>query len=196
VFDGSRETWLHAALRHYGHLVGGMYLNSVLAGLGSLMPSRWLRKLVRARLDPQETESTTIARMAEAQLIDRCLDSVRIDALLILAVGGASAAIYGPRWPIAAGLVLGRALLVSVFDNSYHYGTSLNARADAKNFALPAWACGFLLHTNLHRVHHAFPYLPWRTLPRAAPALARPDAPFVMGVLAQLKGPVPLRRVH
>lgn len=196
VFDPATETRLKASLRHYSHLMGGMYLASAAGGVAAWLPAAWLRRLVRIRLDGSEPESVEIARMAEQQLVARRLSALRLDALLILVVAGATAAAYGRRWAWAAALILGRALLVSLLDNSYHYGTDLKSRGYAKNFALPPWASGFLLHTNLHRVHHAFPYLPWRALPSAAPALAEPDTGFVSGVLMQLRGPIALDRVR
>jgi fatty acid desaturase len=195
IYDPARESWQHAALRHYVHILGGMYVGSVAAGLAILLPRPFVKGLIRAKLPAGDPDLTQMGRVADEQLAGRFLGSIRLDALCVLAVFGGTLLLYASEWPWALAAWAGRAGLVSLTDNAYHYGTPLAGRTYALNFGLPRWASGALLHINLHRVHHAHPQLPWRQIRATSEEEAHIDAGYVRGVLRQLCGPVPLAGV-
>jgi fatty acid desaturase len=87
-------------------------------------------------------------------------------------------------------------LLISVFDNVYHFATPIDRPDFARNLALPPPLQLLFLNINLHRVHHGRPSLPWWALPAQLCASGdRCDAPMLSAALAQFKGPVALHSV-
>ncbi|WKU43319.1 fatty acid desaturase [Streptomyces sp. VNUA116] len=96
---------------------------------------------------------------------------------------------YYARLPAAA--LAGRALVVSLQDNAYHYATPLDAPLQAMNLRLPRPLEAFALGFNLHGVHHRHPGLPWSALrARFAREGGRYDLGWTPAVARQLRGPV------
>jgi fatty acid desaturase len=73
---------------------------------------------------------------------------------------------YGEQGWVLAALCYGRALIVSLNDNVYHYGTPLEEIRRARDLSLMPPMNWFLLNFNLHGIHHSNPRLPWHDLPR------------------------------
>jgi hypothetical protein len=91
--------------------------------------------------------------------------------------------------------VLGRAVLISVADNAYHYGTRLAAPLEAMNLKLPRPLEGFVLAFNLHNVHHQHPGVPWYALRAAFTADGdRFHLGWFDAVGRQFRGPIPADR--
>jgi hypothetical protein len=110
---------------------------------------------------------------------------------LIIAVYGCAFWAFGPRWWVLVAALGGRAFIVSVADNAYHYGTELDAPLEAMNLRLPRPLKLLVLAFNLHGVHHKYPGLAWHSL-RAA--FENDDARFETGWFAavgrQINGPI------
>jgi hypothetical protein len=95
------------------------------------------------------------------------------------------------RTPMLAAALGLRAVLVSLADNAYHYGTALDEPLDAMNLRLPAALELFVLAFNLHGVHHRHPGLAWRDLRGAFLADGgRFDLSWWQAVGRQLRGPI------
>ena len=92
---------------------------------------------------------------------------------------------------LLVGALAARAVLISVADNAYHYGTRLDAPLEAMNLRLARPLELFVLAFNLHSVHHRHPGLPWHEL---RPAFAADDDRFHLGwftaAARQLRGPI------
>jgi fatty acid desaturase len=159
IYDPGTTSWTAAAPGYYARLFGGLYLAEVGSVLLAFAPGRFWRYLAR-RFDTPDT----VAGFLLDGISRRHLRQFRTDGLaVILSYVGAGIA-YGPHLWMLAASVVARAVLISLADNAFHYGTPLNAPLDAMNLRLPAPLERFILAFNLHRVHHRHPGLPWYEL--------------------------------
>ena len=160
IYDPARTTWAKVAPVYYLRLVIGLYLLEV-ASIGlALLPAAALRRLaVRA-----ESPDTVAGLLLERIAADRNRGQFRVDAaLIVLLYAGAFVAYGAHAWMLALAIV-GRALVVSISDNAYHYGTKLDAPLEAMNLRLARPLERFALSFNLHDVHHRHPGLRWHEL--------------------------------
>lgn len=192
VYDPARVSRLGAAVGFYVQLLGGMYFLEVFSSLACLLP----RPVIERIAPGTERADTTGGLVVRAVSQPAPLAEMRVDMLAIIFVFGVSAWLYGENaWMLAVAIFL-RAALVSIADNSYHYGTPLEEPRDAMNAGASAWVAALLLHFNLHGVHHRHPHLPWFAL-RAQFERdgAGPDIELATCLLRQLRGPIPLPRL-
>lgn len=194
VYDPTQISRWHATLAFYPRLLGGLYLAEVAVILLVFLPRRWLAPLVRRAFYGGHPDAGGASERALALLTaDQKLAEMRFDAACILLLFGFSALSYGHFWPLLALALLGRGLLVSLFDNAFHYGGPLGDSRHAFDTALPAPLSRLVLHGNLHGVHHRHPNVPWRHLPILAPADPGRDGPgYLACLLRQLRGPLPV----
>lgn len=185
-FAASRTSRTRAAIRYYPTLVLGIYAAEVGGTLACLMPRPVLERLTR--FFPAEHGAD--ARAAAYLLQPKRLLELRLDACAVILVYAVSFWCYGHFWPLLALSIVGRGVLVSVADNSYHYRAPMDAGAgSALNFRFSL--AGGILNFNLHRIHHAHPNLPWSGLPGAFRADGdRYDSGYVSALLRQFRGPV------
>lgn len=175
-----------AALRFYPNLLFGIYTAELMSNFISLLPLPILRRLIR--LFPKEQGSDL---RAEAWLLQAArLRQLRIDSCLTLALFALAFWCYGASWWMLALAIAARGVLVSVSDNSYHYGSPLGAGPrSALNFRFSLGAG--ILHFNLHRVHHVHPTLPWSALPAAFRDDSESyDLGYAAAMLRQFRGPI------
>lgn len=187
VFEADRDNRLVFSLDYYFRLLGGLYLFEVLGSLLFLLP----RAVIQALADRLARDSNPVAALTDKMLAPESLAAARVDAALILLVHALAFACYGPQaWMLLAALA-GRALLISVMDNVWHYATPLEDSRYARNLRLPGWGGRLLLHFNLHGAHHLRPTLAWWQLPafhRDSTAGYQGNLPAAL--LAQLRGPI------
>jgi fatty acid desaturase len=186
IYCPATSSWAAAAPGYYLLLAGGVYLAEVAPVLLVAAPRRLWRYLARVLDSPD-----TVAGMLLEDISRRHLREFRADAVAVILVYAAASFAYGRHaWMLAATLAA-RALLISVADNAYHYGTGLEARLEAMNLRLPRLLESFVLAFNLHSVHHRHPGLPWYEL---RSAFVADDAQFHLGwftaVARQLRGPI------
>jgi fatty acid desaturase len=189
VYRADQESKWSAALRYYSELMGGLYVQEVIAPAIFLLPRPVLATLARRDAEPG------FFRLVHERIVRRCLlGQMRFDAVCIVAVWATSIALYGPsRWALLAAFA-GRAFVVSALDNVYHYRTEVENVTFGMNLRLPRLASLLLLHFNYHGVHHARPNLPWHALP--AEFDGRPldwDGSFGSALFEQFEGPVELQ---
>ncbi|MFF7019603.1 fatty acid desaturase [Streptomyces klenkii] len=187
VYDARTTTWAKAAPGYYVRLLGGLYLMECTSVLLALLPATVLRRLARTAEAPDTVAGPLLDRLARPQ----ALRQLRTDAAAVAALYAAAFAAYGEHaWMLCAALA-GRALVVSLPDNAYHYATPLDAPLQAMNLRLPRPLEAFALGFNLHGVHHRHPGLPWSALrARFAREGGRYDLGWVPAVSRQLRGPV------
>ncbi|GAB4586335.1 hypothetical protein Ntsu_41670 [Nocardia sp. IFM 10818] len=189
IYDPATSSWVRTAPGYYLRLLGGLYLLEVSALLLAAFPAAALRRLAR-RLDSPDTVSGPLfERLAQPKV----LRQFRIDAAAIVALYAAALAAYGAHaWMLLAALG-GRAVIISVSDNAYHYGTDLDAPLEALNLRLPRALERFALNFNLHGVHHRHPGLRWYELRAAFLAEdGRYDLGWFGAAARQLRGPIKL----
>lgn len=192
VYEHAETTWAARAPGYYLRLLGGLYLAEVASVVLALAPRRLWHRL-RHLLD---TPDTVTALLFDA-ITGRRLSQFRLDAVLIVALYTAAFLAYGPRWWMLLAALAGRALLVSVADNAYHYGTALDEPLEAMNLRLPRMLESFVLAFNLHGVHHKHPGLAWHDLRAAFVAGGgRFDLSWWAAVARQFRGPIPTDQVR
>jgi fatty acid desaturase len=192
VYDDSRSSWLHAAPGYYARLLGGLYLIEVASVSLALLPTGVLRAAARRADRPGTVLGPLLARIAP----DVRLAQFRTDAFAIAVVYSAAFFAYGEHaWMLATALAV-RGLLVSLADNSYHYGTRLESPAEALDLRLPRALELLLLGFNLHGTHHREPGAAWNELRgRFRASGGRYDAGWFGALLRQLKGPIAARDI-
>jgi len=175
---------------YFVRLVGGLYLAEAASVAMLIAPAALWRWSARRLESPDSVTGLVFDRVG-----GRYLGQFRVDAAAVLVVHLAAAWAYDRRVWLLALAILGRALLVSLADNAYHYGTRLAAPLEALNLRVPRPVAAYMLAFNLHSVHHRHPGLPWYAL-RAA-FLADEDR-YHLGwsraVLRQFRGPIPVTR--
>lgn len=191
-YNPQQTSRLRASLRHYAYLFGGLYLMEVFSSLIlSLLPRPLLRRLLRRQL-----RHPSFVQMAERYAFrNHHLVKIRTDTALIALLYSASALAYGAYWPLLCGLLLGRALLISIADNAYHYATPADNSQSAHELQAPGWLSALMLSFNHHRTHHLYPGTPWRSLKaRHEHEAIAYDGAFAPALWRQFRGPVPQSR--
>lgn len=187
VYALGRERRAVFALAYYFRLLGGLYVMEVIGAWLFLLPRAWVRQLATWI----GSERNLALPLAERVLKPDTLAATRLDTLAILSLYGLAFLAYGAMAWMLALAIFGRALLISLVDNSFHYATALDNPRHARNLALPAWAARMILHFNLHGVHHAQPSLPWQALPaQHRISGGRYDGAFFAALWAQFRGPI------
>lgn len=186
IYEPNTTGWASMAPGFYFRLVGGLYFAEVGSVLLVAAPRRLWSYLAR-RLDTPDT----VAGLVMDGISRRHLRQFRMDGTAVIVLYVASGIAYGPHVWMLAAAVAGRAVLISVADNAFHYGTPLDTPLDAMNLRLPALLERFVLAFNLHSVHHRHPGLPWYEL---RSAFAADDDRYHRGwfgaVARQFRGPV------
>lgn len=187
-----------AAGLYYFRLTIGLFLAELAGTLALLLPRKVLDRLLDVAYPPgRDTAHDRARALARRHLFTpEALRESRLDALALVAVLAGALALYGEAWPVLVAFLATRGVLVSLVDNSFHYGTPLNDVRYAYNLRLPPWLARGILNFNLHRVHHQHAGLPWTALPGA---FARDDRLYDLGFFTavgrQWAGPIPERRL-
>lgn len=183
------ESSLRAALRHYGTILGGLYVSEVLGGLIMLLPARPRNALFHRFVPDNALGERFRAWMMRPDVVREA----RVDAALIILWLSVAGYAWGTNWPWLLTAFLCRGMLISFFDNAYHYGTPVGDSRLARNHALPRWASTAILHFNCHGSHHRRPAVPWTQLPRVAAEEGAPwEGGYLGQALRQLHGPIDL----
>ncbi len=197
TYDPAATTRLKAHLTFLGNLVFGLYLAELAVPIACWLPRAAIRRLID-RIYRGEDQALVAIRLAAYRLFldPKRLRIIRTDALLAWSLIALSTIAFGQHWPMLAGFLIARGVLISVIDNVYHFGTPIDRPDYARNLALPMPLRLLILNMNMHRVHHQRPALPWWALPAQFRASKdRYDAPLLRTALAQFGGPVPVSQL-
>jgi len=188
VYVAGKDSLPWFTLNYYFRLTGGLYWFEVLGALIFLLP----RPAIRWAASRLGGEHNVVEPLTDKLLVPATLRAVRIDGWLVLTLHGLALILYGEHaWMLVLAL-MGRAFLISVVDNAFHYGTPLDDTKYARNLSLPAWASALLLNFNLHGAHHLKPGLAWWELPgyhRQSGAGFQGN--WIGALLHQFRGPIP-----
>jgi fatty acid desaturase len=197
VYDPAVTSRLKARLASLGTLVFGLYFAEIAAPLGCCLPRAAIRRIIDRIYRGDDPALTAFRVAARRQFLDpKRLRMIRTDALLAWTLIGGSTIAFGADWPMLAGFLVARGVMISVFDNVYHFATPIDRPEFARNLALPMPLRLLILNMNMHRVHHQRPALPWWALPAQFRASKdRYDAPLLRTALAQFGGPVPVSQL-
>lgn len=193
TYDPERSRPAAARIGYYVRLLCGLYLSEVASCLLALMPRFLLEPVVRRAFYQGTLEIDGTAERAVRHLLrPAALAELRLDGALVLLLLAASFAAYGSLWSVLAASLGVRALVVSLFDNAFHYGAPMGETRQGYNARPPLGLSVLFLNANYHGVHHNAPDLGWRDLPRRFAADGRPYDRNVLACLArQFAGPAP-----
>ena len=173
---------------YYFFLLGGLYTAELLLPMVLWLPRRIVRPRLERMFQTDPMASQVLRRIFRSP---KQLRAIRLDAGVILASIAASAVLYEHHWWILAIHFLVRAFLISFLDYLYHYGSPLGDRLHGYNLRLPGWLSLLILNFNYHGIHHRFPTVPWRLLPKvfANEGLSF-DRRYMSQAMSQLRGPM------
>jgi fatty acid desaturase len=188
IYDPGVTTWLAAARTYYPRLLGGLYVAEAASVLLAVLPRSGWRLLARRTDSLDSVTGLLFEHVARRDTLRR----FRVDAVAVVAVNTAACLAYGRHVWMLGLAVAGRALLVSLADNAYHYRTRLERPLDAMNLRLPRALEYFILAFNLHNVHHRHPGLHWHQLREAFAADGDElHLGWFAAVARQFRGPIP-----
>lgn len=194
MYEPNDTSRLAAAIKYYFYILCGVYVLEVCSAWIFFAPDNVCRKFGRrlvAKGDPQE-------RWLAAKFLDaKRLHEVRTDGLAVLLLYGASVYCYGGHWNSLVILIVVRAVLISLMDNVYHYGTPTKVTISGHNLSLPRFLASGLLNFNFHRIHHTHPNVPWTGLPQIyAQSCDHCDYKFFVALFRQFLGPLPVEQLQ
>jgi fatty acid desaturase len=84
-----------------------------------------------------------------------------------------------------------RALMISLLDNVYHYGTPSTNEKAGKNLKLSPFVSALMLHGNYHETHHVNATTAWVNLPQMHHQKNDTfDGDFLSHAAQQFRGPL------
>jgi fatty acid desaturase len=193
VYDPSQQPRWRAYAFHYARITFGLYLAELAMLFACWLPASFLRRHLQGQSPDLPDGSAGMQRMLDRDVLaDAGLREIRIDALAVLILYGSAIALHGAHWPWVVGVLALRALIASQLDHAPHHGTPLERREYALNMQAPLLIRLYLLNFTLHRVHHAYPHLPWTALPKVRDATSGSDIGYATAILRQWRGPIAL----
>lgn len=151
-----------AVLSYYVMLLGGLYATEVLASVVfAFAPRKVAQDIIRckAKDDAQQIAAERYFLKPDRQR------RLQQDVIAMVLLYGASLLVYGEYWPLLLAAVYARALVASLLDNIYHYGTPNDNSVAAKEVYAPRLISLLFLHMNYHHTHHRNAVVPWLYLP-------------------------------
>ncbi len=159
--SNNRASKFKALTAHYFHMLGGLYVTEVAASyLIALCPTPVTRKIARHLLSDDRHFEAVMNSLLKADNVRR----IRTDCLWITFIYTCVFMIFGAAWIVPVVTLLGRAVIISIMDNSYHYGTPQDGSVPAKELETSKFYSRFILNFNYHLTHHNYVHLPWSKL--------------------------------
>ena len=169
---------------YYARILGMLYVSEVISPLVFFF---WKRaKRIITAVSKNQALSAVLNLFTH-----RMVQVIQLDAFLC--VGFIALQVYLNRFDLRPFLILflWRGLIVSMYDNAYHYGTDPHDVQAANNLSVPEFIRPVILNHNLHRLHHRYPTASWASLREFEQRDAETfDAPLFSTFFSQLRGPV------
>lgn len=184
--DGQNRTLF--TLNHYFKMLGGLYVTEVLVSfLIAIAPLPIAHRIARASFTDVRHQQAVLSGLLKPRIVNR----LRLDCVLIVALYAYVFFLFGSAWPVALWLIASRAIIISLMDNAYHYGTPGDNSVIAKELAVPGPIARFILNFNHHATHHHNVGLPWTELEKAHKdqSVSYTEG-LAKALLVQFKGPV------
>lgn len=187
-FDESKLHPVPAWFYHYFKMLGGLYLIEVaLSFLVACLPVALTRKVARQIFEDDRHYQATLNSILKSGNVWK----MRLDCAAIILLYAGSAYLFGVNWPVLALLIFGRAVIISLMDNAYHYGTPEDNSVTALELKAPTVLEKFILNFNHHLTHHHNTKLPWTELKKENQAQQQGySEQFSRALFAQFKGPI------
>lgn len=194
MYDSKQSSKFVAACQYYFYIICGVYLLEVFSAVIFLLPKICFREFGLRLMEKGDRQEQWLAQKFQDQSRQT---EIRTDALGILLLYGLGAYCYRGHLLVFLSMVAFRAVLISLMDNVYHYGTTVKVTISGHNLALPRLLATGLLNFNFHRIHHTHPNVPWTGLPY----LYREkgdfcDYNFFLAVFRQFIGPMSIEQLQ
>lgn len=174
---------------HFVKMLGGLYVTEVALSFIVAVTPRAIAHKIADRIFHDERQRQALYNML---LKPENVRQVRIDCLLIVILYATAFYMYGQNAALLLLLVAGRALMISLMDNAYHYGTPMDNSVPAKELRAPALVSKLILNFNYHMTHHKNAAVSWIHLPQWHQAQKNDYAGSLLPALfEQFKGPLP-----
>jgi fatty acid desaturase len=190
IYNPNETSRFTAAVKYYFYILCGLYLLEVFSTFVFFIPLAAFRNMRHRVVENGNAQERWLAR----KFIDESrVREIRLDGAAIFLLFGLSAYCFRGHGLVYIGLLGMRTFMISFMDNVYHYRTPLRATVSGYNLFLPRVLSSLILHFNFHRIHHAHPSVPWKSLPMV---FARQEERFDRRLWAaawqQFSGPVPM----
>ncbi|WP_334187670.1 fatty acid desaturase family protein [Noviherbaspirillum sp.] len=184
----AQENRVGVSVAYYFSLLSGLYFSELILPFIAFLPAKHLVKIRDRLFTTHSMASHVIGYLARQP---RKLRIMRVELLGVLFVFSTALSLFGSNYSFFLAFLFVRAFLISFLDYVYHYGTPIGSNLHGKNLALPEVVSKFLLHFNLHGIHHQNPGLSWVELPRTfkEKKLSYDDG-YVRAALEQINGPI------
>jgi fatty acid desaturase len=194
MYDPKQSFRFVAACQYYFYIICGVYLLEVFSAVMFLLPKICFHEFGVRLMEKGDRQERWLAQKFQDHSRQT---EIRIDALGILLFYGFGAYCYGGHLLVFLSMVAFRAVLISLMDNVYHYGTTLKMTISGHNLALPRVLARGLLNFNFHRIHHTHPNVPWTGLPYLfSEKRDYCDYNFFFAVARQFIGPMSLEQLQ
>jgi fatty acid desaturase len=190
VYEPGKHNYSIRTLGYYAKLIMGLYSVEFFGPLLAFCPQAWIVKLANTLYAEQPQFEKIIKNRL---LSNKTLIKIRIDTIIMYALYAATFICYGSHAWVWLVFMLVRGFMVSAADNLPHYGTSVDNVRYAYNLSMSPFLSKWLLHFNLHRVHHEQPNVPWTELPKVYQANQDTcEINYFKQALKQFKGIIPI----
>jgi fatty acid desaturase len=184
----AQENKVGVSVAYYFGLLSGLFFSEVILPFIAFAPMKILVR-IRERFFTKHSMASHIIDYLARQ--PRKLSIMRVELLGVLIVFSTALSLFGSNYSFFLAFLFVRAFLISFLDYVYHYGTPVGSNLHGKNLELPEVVSKFLLHFNLHGIHHQNPGLSWVELPRAFKEKKLSyDDQYVRAALMQFNGPI------
>ncbi len=184
----AQENRVVVSVAYYFGLFSGLFFSELILPFIAFLPIKLLVKIRDRFFTTHSMVSHMIGYLARQP---RKLSIMRVELLGVLVVFSTALSFFGPNYSFFLAFLFVRAFLISFLDYVYHYGTPVGSNLHGKNLELPEVVSKFLLHFNLHGIHHQHPGLSWVELPKAfKEKKLRYDGQYIRAALEQINGPI------
>lgn len=150
-----------AYLIHYSKMLGGLYFTEIVTSfLIAISPLKIAQKIARSALPDERHRQAALQGLLKPRIAAR----LRVDSALIIVFHAYAFMLFGANWWVLVLMIAGRAIIISLMDNAYHYGTPADNSVIAKELKVPRPIAAFILNFNHHATHHRNTGLPWTEL--------------------------------
>ena len=189
-YDPSKPGAWKKKIAYYAHLLGGLYVLEVASSIAfAFFPQTLGKAIIRNKAQDEPMRIAGERYFLKPERITK----MRTDMGLVIAIYTVSMLLYGAYWPYLLLVVGLRALIVSMLDNIYHYGTPTDNSIAAYEVSVSKPLGMFLLNMNHHNTHHRNALIPWAHLPkRFDQNRGIFEGTFLRSLFGQFLGPQPL----
>ncbi len=190
LYNPHQTTKIIANIKYYFWILQGLYISEILSNFVFLIPSQYLSKLKNHHKGKSNLKYNLISFMIirEKEIKWEGFINVIFYSIIFL--------LYAENSYIFLMFLAFRGLMISLFDNVYHYGTKENDILFGYNLIIPNFLKFYFLNSNFHGLHHQKPKIPWFELENEFINMNKTfDGHLFPQLFRQLKGAIPNQKL-